>query len=162
MVRHQQDINPRDEDAFDRADELARSSFPRTVRTLRFLNPGQPRIRDMNGERASKSKPETTANRTDVSAGRSAYRGEGIASWSGPDFHGGRTANGERYDMHGISAAHRRVEFVGRAPKDGSDDQMLLATLRTGAPAPAPAQLIAGAPTPSLASASSGRELRSE
>jgi rare lipoprotein A len=34
------------------------------------------------------------------------YRAEGIASWYGRDFHGRRTANGEVYDMNGISAAH--------------------------------------------------------
>ena len=31
-----------------------------------------------------------------------------------------------------------RVEYVGRAPLEGSDDRVLMATLRTGAPAPAP------------------------
>jgi rare lipoprotein A len=31
---------------------------------------------------------------------------EGVASWYGQDFHGKRTANGERYDMNAISAAH--------------------------------------------------------
>ena len=34
--------------------------------------------------------------------------------------------------------AHVRVEYVGRAPLDGSDDRQLMATLRTGEPAPAP------------------------
>lgn len=31
-----------------------------------------------------------------------------------------------------------RVEYVGRAPLEGSDDRVLMATLRTGEPAPAP------------------------
>ena len=30
----------------------------------------------------------------------------GIASWYGAPFHGRRTANGERYDMHALTAAH--------------------------------------------------------
>ncbi len=34
------------------------------------------------------------------------YVEEGIASWYGPDFHGKRTANGERYDMNSLTAAH--------------------------------------------------------
>ena len=34
------------------------------------------------------------------------YVAEGIASWYGNEFHGGLTANGERFDMHAISAAH--------------------------------------------------------
>ena len=31
-----------------------------------------------------------------------------------------------------------RVEYVGRAPLEGSDDRQLVATLRTGEPAPSP------------------------
>lgn len=34
------------------------------------------------------------------------YDRTGIASWYGPNFNGGLTANGERYDMHAMSAAH--------------------------------------------------------
>lgn len=34
------------------------------------------------------------------------YIEEGVASWYGPDFHGKRTANGERYDMNALTAAH--------------------------------------------------------
>ncbi|HEY8517817.1 MAG TPA: septal ring lytic transglycosylase RlpA family protein [Candidatus Binatia bacterium] len=32
---------------------------------------------------------------------------EGIASWYGPGFHGQRTASGETYNQHGMTAAHR-------------------------------------------------------
>ncbi|WP_305041283.1 septal ring lytic transglycosylase RlpA family protein [Geoalkalibacter sp.] len=32
---------------------------------------------------------------------------EGVASWYGPDFHGKKTSNGEIYDMHAMTAAHR-------------------------------------------------------
>jgi rare lipoprotein A len=125
------------------------------------------------------------------------YRAEGIASWYGPDFHGRPTANGEVFDMHGISAAHPtmpipsyarvtnldngrsiivrvndrgpyarnriidvsigaaealgfyddglahvRVEYVARAPLEGSDDRMLLATLRQGRPAQITSQMM--------------------
>jgi rare lipoprotein A len=34
------------------------------------------------------------------------YRETGVASWYGAAFHGRKTANGEVYDMHAISAAH--------------------------------------------------------
>lgn len=34
------------------------------------------------------------------------YTEKGVASWYGPQFHGRSTANGERYDMYGITAAH--------------------------------------------------------
>lgn len=33
----------------------------------------------------------------------------GVASWYGPGFHGNKTANGERYDMHLLTAAHRTL-----------------------------------------------------
>ena len=33
----------------------------------------------------------------------------GSASWYGPGFHGNRTANGEVYDMHQLTAAHRTL-----------------------------------------------------
>ena len=130
--------------------------------------------------------PYRLAGRTYVPAEEPHYRAEGVASWYGPDFHGRSTANGEVFDMHGISAAHPtlpmpsylrvtnlangrsiivrlndrgpyakdrlidlsigaakaldfyhkglarvRVEYVGRAPMEGSDDRMLLSTLRT-------------------------------
>ena len=35
----------------------------------------------------------------------------GIASWYGPGFDGNYTANGEIYDMNGISAAHKTLPF---------------------------------------------------
>jgi rare lipoprotein A len=51
---------------------------------------------------------------------------------------------------HGVSRV--RVEYVGPAPLNGSDDRVLLATLREGAPAPAPSGImLASANVPSLA-----------
>lgn len=35
----------------------------------------------------------------------------GKASWYGPRFHGRRTASGERYDQHALTAAHRTLPF---------------------------------------------------
>ena len=37
------------------------------------------------------------------------YAERGVASWYGPGFHGNKTANGERYDMHKLTAAHRTL-----------------------------------------------------
>ncbi|HSC05889.1 MAG TPA: septal ring lytic transglycosylase RlpA family protein [Steroidobacteraceae bacterium] len=34
------------------------------------------------------------------------YLERGVASWYGPDFHGGRTATGDTYDMYAMTAAH--------------------------------------------------------
>lgn len=38
----------------------------------------------------------------------------GVASWYGPSFHGKPTANGEPYDMWGLTAAHRTLPFGTR------------------------------------------------
>lgn len=37
------------------------------------------------------------------------YTEKGIASWYGKDFHGRKTANGEIYDMHKYTAAHKTL-----------------------------------------------------
>jgi rare lipoprotein A len=37
------------------------------------------------------------------------YDETGVASWYGDAFHGKKTANGERYDMHAMTAAHRTL-----------------------------------------------------
>lgn len=37
--------------------------------------------------------------------------GNGVASWYGPGFHGRLTANGERFNQHALTAAHRTLPF---------------------------------------------------
>ena len=44
----------------------------------------------------------------------------------------------ELLEFKNNGVARVRVEYVGRAPLEGSDDHLLMATLRTGEPAPAP------------------------
>ena len=39
---------------------------------------------------------------------------QGIASWYGHPFHGRATASGEIYDMHGLTAAHKRLPLGTR------------------------------------------------
>ena len=39
------------------------------------------------------------------------FANSGVASYYGPGFHGRRTANGERFDMHAMTAAHRTLPF---------------------------------------------------
>ena len=39
---------------------------------------------------------------------------QGLASWYGPGFHGRRTASGERFDMHALTAAHKTLPFGTR------------------------------------------------
>ncbi|WP_408417932.1 septal ring lytic transglycosylase RlpA family protein [Paraburkholderia fungorum] len=46
---------------------------------------------------------------TDDGSGISDFEQTGRASWYGRGFHGRRTANGERYDMHAMTAAHRTL-----------------------------------------------------
>ena len=41
----------------------------------------------------------------------SSAAGTMLASWYGPGFHGRTTANGERYNMHGLTAAHKTLPF---------------------------------------------------
>ncbi len=137
--------------------------------------------------------PYVVAGRTYVPTEDPHYQAVGLASWYGDEFHGRMTANGEVFDLNGISGAHPtlplpsyvrvsnlsngrsiivrindrgpfhgnriidvsgrtaellgfrasgtawvRVEYVGRAPVEGSDDRMLMATLRQDEPAPAP------------------------
>jgi len=47
-----------------------------------------------------------------------------------------RAAELLEFKHHGVAKV--RVEYVGRAPLEGSDDRQLVATLRTGEPAPSP------------------------
>jgi rare lipoprotein A len=44
----------------------------------------------------------------------------------------------ELLEFRSNGVARVRVEYVGRAPLEGSDDHLLMATLRTGEPAPSP------------------------
>src|SRR5215212_4566193 len=36
---------------------------------------------------------------------------KGAASWYGPGFHGKRTANGEKFNTHALTAAHKTLPF---------------------------------------------------
>ena len=40
---------------------------------------------------------------------------QGTASWYGPGFHGKRTANGERFDMYAMTAAHKTLPLSSYA-----------------------------------------------
>ena len=77
---------------------LGVSSSPRVV------GPGEPVPK--GGGSYTVGKPYQVGGRTYVPEENPRYRAEGLASWYGDDFHGRLTANGEVYDMHGISAAH--------------------------------------------------------
>ncbi|WP_051053900.1 septal ring lytic transglycosylase RlpA family protein [Afipia felis] len=50
--------------------------------------------------------------------------------------------------FRGNGVARVRVEYVGRAPLEGSDDALLVATLRTNEPAPAPSSIMVASAAP--------------
>lgn len=54
--------------------------------------------------------------------------------------------------------ARVRVEYVGRAPIEGSDDRMLMATLRQGGPAPAPSLVMVASVKPFIPETPDGAE----
>jgi rare lipoprotein A len=56
-------------------------------------------------------------------------------------------------EFYGRGLARVRVEYLGRAPIEGSDDRMLLATLRHGSPAPAPSTVMVASATPFIPNA---------
>jgi len=166
--------------------------------SARAVEPGQPVPKGGGVYRVGQ--PYTVAGRVYVPEENINYSAVGMASWYGDDFHGRYTANGEIFDMHGISAAHPtlplpsyvrvtnlansrsivvrvndrgpyaanrlidvsvktaellgfyghgvtrvKVEYVGRAPLQGSDDRKLMATLREGNQT-LPVQLVSNKP----------------
>ncbi len=66
-------------------------------------------------------------------------------------------------DFKGNGIARVRVEYVGRAPLEGSDDRVLEATLRTGEPAPAPSAVRIASARPFVPEvAPAGRAIRGD
>jgi rare lipoprotein A len=66
-------------------------------------------------------------------------------------------------DFKGNGVARVRVEYVGRAPLEGSDDLQLMATLRSGTPAPAPSLVRVASAHPFVPeSPAHGRPIRGE
>ena len=83
-------------------------------------------------------------------------------------YHGNRLMDvssraAELLEFKGNGVARVRVEYVGRAPLEGSDDRQLMATLRTGVPAPSPSMVRVASARPFVpAMSSSGRPIRGE
>jgi len=65
-------------------------------------------------------------------------------------------------EFKGNGIAKVRVEYVGRAPLEGSDDVQLMATLRTGIPAPAPSLVRVASAKPFVPEVGAGRPIRGE
>ena len=82
-------------------------------------------------------------------------------------YHGNRLMDvsskaAELLEFKGNGIARVRVEYVGRAPLEGSDDRQLMATLRTGMPAPSPSLVRVASARPFVPEVSSGRAIRGE
>jgi rare lipoprotein A len=83
-------------------------------------------------------------------------------------YHGNRLIDvsnkaAELLEFKSSGVARVRVEYVGRAPLEGSDDRQLVATLRTGAPAPAPSLVRVASARPFVPEApTSGRPIRGD
>jgi rare lipoprotein A len=74
--------------------------------------------------------PDRMTDRVPLYAGYPlGYTQQGMASWYGPGFHGKRTANGERYDMHQMTAAHRTLP-IGSVARVRSVDSDRSVTVR--------------------------------
>jgi rare lipoprotein A len=72
-----------------------------------------------------------------------------------------RAAELLQFKRNGV--ARVRVEYVGRAPLEGSDDRQLMATLRTGEPAPSPSAVRVASARPFVPEfASSGHAIRGD
>jgi len=83
-------------------------------------------------------------------------------------YHGNRLIDvsnkaAELLEFKGNGVARVRVEYVARAPLEGSDDRQLIATLRTGEPAPSPSLVrVASARSFVPEISGSGRPIRGE
>lgn len=83
-------------------------------------------------------------------------------------YHGNRVMDvssrtADLLEFKGNGVARVRVEYVGRAPLEGSDDRQLIATLRTGVPAPSPSLVRVASARPFVPEAPPlGRAIRGE
>jgi rare lipoprotein A len=83
-------------------------------------------------------------------------------------YHGNRVMDvssraAELLEFKSNGVARVRVEYVGRAPLEGSDDRQLIATLRTGVPAPSPSLVRVASARPFVPEiSSSARPIRGE
>ncbi len=82
-------------------------------------------------------------------------------------YHGNRLIDvsnkaAELLEFKGNGVARVRVEYVGRAPLEGSDDRQLMATLRTGEPAPSPSLVRVASARSFVPEVPHGRPIRGE
>ena len=61
------------------------------------------------GKLKKEKKNSTSKGKLSYNQNKTVYRG--VSSYYGPKFHGKLTANGEIFDMYGVSAAHKGFPF---------------------------------------------------
>lgn len=89
----------------DMTDNLAEEALQATNRLRRLLGNAPP-LREIVGKPLVRPKlPQQ------ISLGVVRIRFNGLASWYGPGFHGNRSASGEIYNQHALTAAHRSLPF---------------------------------------------------
>jgi rare lipoprotein A len=57
------------------------------------------------------TRPSDSPPLPDIEPAEGGWTEKGIASWYGKPYHGRRTASGEVYDMHQLTAAHKTLAF---------------------------------------------------
>jgi rare lipoprotein A len=82
-------------------------------------------------------------------------------------YHGNRLIDvsnraSELLEFKSNGVARVRVEYVGRAPLEGSDDSQLMATLRTGVPAPSPSLVRVASAGPFVPETARARPIRGD
>ena len=85
----------------------AKASLTNVVRNLRITSP----IKALSGIIAILLLWSVTAAVPSPALAKSGLVERGTASWYGPNFHGRRTANGEIFNTHDLSAAHKSLPF---------------------------------------------------
>ncbi|MBS82553.1 MAG: hypothetical protein CMD65_00265 [Gammaproteobacteria bacterium] len=66
-----------------------------------------PRYNSSTDKKVTNNNTKKSSNTKKSTVNRNKKEYKGISSWYGKDFHGNLTANGEVYDMYGITAAHK-------------------------------------------------------
>ena len=62
-----------------------------------------------SGEQTAVARPRAAPKHVAAVIDKTGYSAIGVASWYGADFHGRATADGEAFDMHSLTAAHRTL-----------------------------------------------------
>jgi rare lipoprotein A len=72
------------------------------------------RLNALPSSARNSSDKSSLANAEPITAGPNVgdFEQQGSASWYGRGFHGRKTASGERYDMHALTAAHRTLPLA--------------------------------------------------